>query len=127
MQPVEEERHQIDAVGSHDDRYSALAIQLCQEFHHPLFAHRIESGGRLVKEQDAMSHCQKTGNADPLLLAVAKVMDILSGKSSHLNLFEGHSHFFSNHGLVKPHVSRSEGDILEYRAGKELVIGILED
>ena len=70
-------------MGHHDHRH-LLAGELFHDREHLGGELRIESGGRLVKEQDVRVHHQRPGNGDALLLAAGKrvrVIVFLVGKA----------------------------------------------
>ena len=87
MEPVQEQRDQIDAVGGHDDGDAVLPVQPGQELHHPVFSHRVEPGRRLVQEQNFVAHGEETGNADAFFLAETQVVDGFCRQYSTISTF----------------------------------------
>ncbi len=127
VEPVEEQRHQVDAVGRHDDGDAALPVQPHEKAHHLVFPHGVEPGGRLVEQQDLVAHGEKPGDADALLLPEAERVDGLIEIAPHVDVGERLAHPGGDLFLREPHVERAEGHVLRDGGREELVVGVLED
>ena len=86
---------------------------------------RIEVCQWLVEEQHLHIIDQDTGERDALLLATGEVGRALGEEGGHID-HRGHlAHTAVHLGLPGALILQAEGDILPYREGDELGIGIL--
>ena len=112
VDPIGQHGQQIDGVRGEDHRHVLLAIEPHEQLDHVRLAGRVEAGGRLVEQQDVRLHGQHAGQAHPLLLPVAEVVDRPMAKIGGIDrgerLFDALGHL----GFREAQVSRAERHVL---------------
>lgn len=88
---------------------------------------RVESGERLVEEQDAHVVVHDAGERDLLLLSAREGEGGVGGKPLHPHDAQRPPHLFEHDGARDAVVLQREGDVLPHREPRELAVGILHD
>ena len=110
----------------HHDRDS-VAVELGHQRHHAALLAVIQSGGRLVENQQARAQREHARDRQPLALALAeqewieRARILKSDRAQHL--------VASALNLVRREVevARTEGDLVLDGRGENLMVGVLED
>src|SRR5208283_4078098 len=76
-------------MGGENHSDTLLTIQPIQKSHHESFTGWIQTGSRLIKNQDGRPHGKHSGHANSFLLAKAQVMDRAGSKFNRLHTFQG--------------------------------------
>ncbi len=127
-QPVGGAGHLLHGVGDDDDGgvFGLVIVpDVAQDLLHP---HRVQTGGRLVQNEDGGFHGDDAGDGDTPLLTAGKLKGGLfqntvrkANKTSGLPDAAVHLLF------VESHIFRAKGDVFINSLFKKLILRVLED
>ena len=117
---------EVDVVGG-DHHGGAGVMQLLRELHELQGHLRIETGGGLVHHENLRLHGYRTGNREPLPLAVGELHGVPVPHAGHADQGQGALHPRFDLPLVQTEVAGPVDHIVPHGLPEDLVIRILKD